>query len=111
MAKFTEETFNNWRYPPSDSEETKLANAQRMVREALSADPKLSKLTIEVFGQGSYANDTNVKLNSDIDINARYMGAFYYELPSNRVSNDYGITPASPYTYSEYKNDIENAWP
>jgi hypothetical protein len=110
MAKFTEETFNNWRYPPSDSEETKLANAQRMVREALSADSKLRKLTIEVFGQGSYANDTNVKLNSDIDINVRYMDAYYYELPTNKTLNDFGqIDSPSAYTYAQYKNDVEQA--
>ncbi len=74
MSNFSEDTLSNWIKPPSDSEETKLSNSERMVKKALSEDPVLSNKSIEVFGQGSYANDTNVRLNSDIDINVRYRG-------------------------------------
>lgn len=109
MPKFSEETLNNWRKPPSDSEETKLSNANRMVREAISADPELSKMTIEVFGQGSYANDTNVKQESDIDINVCYKDAFYYGLPPDKTKEDFGITGDHPYHYPEFKNAVERA--
>ena len=70
MAKFTEDTLNNWRQQPSDTEESKLNNAERMVKEALKESDELKSKNIDVFGQGSYPNNTNVKLNSDIDINA-----------------------------------------
>ena len=82
MARFSEETLTNWTKPPSDTEETKLSNSERMVKDAINEDPKLSGMGTEVFGQGSYANDTNVRLNSDIDINVRYTDAFYYDIPS-----------------------------
>lgn len=39
-----------------------------MVKEAINEDEKLKLKAIEIFGQGSYANNTNVRLNSDIDI-------------------------------------------
>lgn len=81
MARFSEDALLNWTKPPSDSEETKLSNSERMVKEAINEDPTLSSKSTEVFGQGSYANDTDVRLNSDIDINVRYTGGFYYDLP------------------------------
>ena len=111
MAKFTEQTLTNWTKPPSESEQTKLENSERMVREAIANDGKLSKKSTETFGQGSYANDTNVRLNSDIDINVRYTGGFYFDLPPDTTQADIGIDkiPPADYTFSEFKNDVENA--
>ena len=106
MPRFSEETLSNWTKPPSDSEETKLSNAERMVREAIKEDPVLSSKSIEVFGQGSYANDTNVRLNSDIDINVRYTGGFYFDLPEGISREDYGLNSPSEYSLDEYKNDV-----
>ncbi|WFO17105.1 nucleotidyltransferase [Cellulophaga baltica 4] len=108
MAKFTEETLTNWTKPPSNSEQTKLENSERMVRDAISSDAKLKTKSTETFGQGSYANNTNVRLNSDIDINVRYTGGFYYNLPAEKTKEDFGITPTT-YSFSEFKNDVENA--
>lgn len=111
MAKYNEQTLTNWTKPPSDSEQTKLENSKRMVREAINEDEKLKKISTETFGQGSYANDTNVRLNSDIDINVRYTGGFYFELPENITETDIGIDklPTSSYTFNEFKDDVENA--
>lgn len=109
MPKFSEETIKGWTKPASDTEETKLSNAERMVREAIAEDEKLKSKSTEVFGQGSYANDTNVKRDSDIDINVRYKDGFYYDLPSESAKReDFDIIPHE-YTYREYKDDVENA--
>ncbi len=109
MAKFTEENLTNWTKPPSDSEESKLENAERMVREAISEDEKLKTKSTETFGQGSYANNTNVRLNSDIDINVRYTGGFYYDIPSGKEKSDFGLGNSIEYSYSEFKDDVEIA--
>jgi tRNA nucleotidyltransferase (CCA-adding enzyme) len=66
MPKFTEETLIAWAKSPSDTEEAKLENASRMIGDCLKKSAVLSKLQYEVFGQGSYANDTNVKLNVNV---------------------------------------------
>ncbi len=108
MAKYSEQQLTNWTKPPSDTEQTKLENSERMVREAISSDEKLKTKTTETFGQGSYANNTNVRLNSDIDINVRYSDGFYYDLPKDKTKEDFRITPAT-YSYAEYKDDVENA--
>jgi len=108
MPNFSEETFNSWRKPPSDTEEAKLANSLRLVKEAISEDPSLNKMSIDIFAQGSYANDTNVRLNSDIDINLRLNDTVYFHLEEGKTKYDYGYTD-STYTFSEYKSTIESA--
>ncbi|MBB5645983.1 nucleotidyltransferase [Pedobacter cryoconitis] len=108
MAKFSEETFNSWRMPPSASEQDKLDNSLRLVREALREDPVLSKKSIEVFAQGSYANDTNVRLNSDIDVNVRLNDAIFTRVPDGETSEDYGYTD-STYTFATFKAQVQNA--
>ena len=108
MARFSEETINTWRMPPSNAEETKLSNAQRLVTEAIAAHPSLSKMGLEVFGQGSYANDTNVRLNSDIDINVQYATTFFYSIPSGKTEADFDLI-TSDYRFETYKNSVEQA--
>jgi hypothetical protein len=111
MAKYSEDTLTSWTKPPSDSEQTRLETSERMVREAIKEDEKLSKKSTETFGQGSYANDTNVRLNSDIDINVRYTGGYYFDLPKDKTEVDMGIDKDGPsgYSFSEFKNDVEVA--
>ncbi|MGG9970763.1 nucleotidyltransferase domain-containing protein [Ferruginibacter sp. SUN002] len=108
MPKFTEDTLNIWRMPPSDTEDTKLSNAERMIREAIANDDKLNKLSYEIYGQGSYANDTNVRLNSDIDINIRLLSTIYVDVPVGKSSSDYGYSDSN-YKFAEYKTDVFNA--
>ena len=109
MPKFSEDTFNTWRQPPSDHEESKLNNVQKQVKDAINKDSDLNKLSIDIFGQGSYANDTNVKLNSDIDINIMYKSEFYFDLPENTNNSDFGIVLSDKLSFSDYKNLIEKA--
>lgn len=109
MAKIQESTLGNWTKPPSNNEEAKLKNAEKLVKDAIKADPKLSKMEIDIFGQGSYENNTNVKLNSDIDINVMYTSGFYFDLPPGKTREDYGLTNPSKYSFSEFKDDVEIA--
>jgi hypothetical protein len=109
VPKFSEDTLKNWIKPASDTEEDKLANSERMVRDAISEDPVLSSKSTEVFGQGSYANDTNVRLNSDIDINVRYTGGFYFDLPKGKSREDFGLNSPTEYSLEQFKNDVETA--
>ncbi len=113
MPKYSEETLNNWRKPPSDTEETKLSNVESMVRNCINEDSTLKVMKIKTFGQGSYVNDTNVRLNSDVDLNVKYTDGFYYDLPSGVDPINFGITPSpitpSPYSAPDFKNDVHRA--
>lgn len=108
MPKFTEEQLNNFRYPPSDTEKQKLANSEYQVKEAIKNSEKLKSKTIKVFGQGSYANDTNVKNNSDIDINVKLDDTVYVQVPNNKEKNDFGYSD-SDYTFAQYRKDVYDA--
>lgn len=110
MAIDWEDTFRSWAKPPSETEQQRCDNAERMVREAIKVDSVLSKKGIEVFPQGSYKHNTNVKQDSDVDICVRLMDTFFYELPTDRTNTPqyFGIV-SSPYSYADYKNAVETA--
>ena len=109
MPRYSEETLNNWRKPPSDTEETKLSNIERMVRDCINEDPILKGIRIKTFGQGSYANDTNVRLNSDVDLNVKYTDGFYFGLPHGMTRSDFGLNSPSQYFAQDFKNDVHRA--
>ena len=108
MTKFTEEQLNNFRYPPSYTEETKLSNAESQVRDALKDSTALKNKNYKIFGQGSYANDTNVKNNSDVDINVRLDDTVFVDLPEGKTYDDLGYSD-STYHYSDFRKDILDA--
>ncbi|MBR6123278.1 nucleotidyltransferase, partial [Candidatus Saccharibacteria bacterium] len=62
----SEEQLSNWTNPPSDTEDERAENAIAMVKDAINSDDKLKYLDLDIFCQGSYANNTNVRLDSDV---------------------------------------------
>jgi hypothetical protein len=83
---------------------------ERMVREAIRNYQKFRNMTIEVFAQGSYRNNTNVKQECDVDICVRHMDYFYtdFTFAPGLMNSDVGLV-TSTYTYREFKNDVEAA--
>ena len=73
MTRDWETTFRLWSKPSSDTEEEKCNNTERMIRAAISESPVLSKRNVEVFAQGSYKNNTNVRQDSDVDIKIKWL--------------------------------------
>jgi len=110
MSRDWESTFSFWAKPPSDTEQTKCENAERMIRKAIKASPQLGQRNIEVFTQGSYRNNTNVRLDSDVDICIRCMDCIYtdYTFAPDLSDSDAGLVPSS-YTYAQFKNEVEAA--
>lgn len=106
MLRFTNEQLAEMAHPASQTEEQKLENAENAVKNALSKYT-LADGEYEVFGQGSYANNTNIRNNSDIDINVCYTGGFYYRLPVGKTKEEYGLTTPCLYSYGQFKNDVE----
>lgn len=66
--------FEHWQRPASDSEEQKIERSARMVRDALAKNAWLSAEGVSVFAQGSYHNNTNVRLDSDMDLRVVHPG-------------------------------------
>ncbi len=108
MARDWSSLFQTWSKPPSETEQTKCENAERMVRRAIQDSKELAGHQIQVFAQGSYRNNTNVREDSDVDICVRYMDTIFYSLPDGYGKEAFGLQD-STYSYARYKDEIERA--
>lgn len=109
MAKYTEDQLNLWRKPPSDTEEQRLETTERRIREAIQKSVELKEYDVEVFGQGSYANDTNVKLESDVDINVCSTAYFFTEYGAENLSDKTFGYESGNHSYSDFKEKVRKA--
>ncbi len=103
-----EDTFQSWAKPASESEEEKCENAIRMIKDALSKSAALKSREIQLIPKGSYHNNTNVRLTSDVDIAVKLKDVFYAKYPEGKLNKDFGNSTAE-YTFSQYRSEIETA--
>lgn len=106
--KYSEERLKSWTEPLSDTEKQRADNAIRMIRTAIDSSDELRSMDIEVFIQGSYANNTNVRSESDVDICVMLKNVFHGEYPEGKKSEDYGFSAAT-LTFSQYRNMVKSA--
>ena len=103
-----ETAIRAWGRPPPTTERARCENAENVVRNAIRAHRPLQERKIEVLAQGSYRNGTNVRDESDVDICVRCSDPFFYDLPPGLSMGTAGLI-ASPYTYGEFKNEVQAA--
>jgi hypothetical protein len=104
----SEETFLAWTKPPSDSEDAKCENAVKSIKEAIRGDEALAKYQLDIFAQGSYANSTNVKLNSDVDVCIQTLNVFFADYPEKKGHNDFGNLE-SQLNFFTFKSEVGSA--
>jgi len=110
MSRDWDATFDFWGAPPSNTEQEKCNNAEVAVRKAIAASATLSNKQIEVFVQGSFANGTNVRQDSDVDVCVLYKQAFFPNYSQTEgLSNAVLGFPDGQYLYATFKNDVEAA--
>lgn len=109
MARDWKAVFETWTKPASDTEAGKQANAERMIRDAVSEHDTLRGRNIKVIAQGSYRNNTNVRAESDVDICVCCMVPFFYDYTSADYTMQESNVVAAAYTFREFKNDVEAA--
>lgn len=63
-----EDKLLEWTKPSSDTEQKKQDRTKRMIREAIRNHPGFEECKLHLFVKGSYANNTNVRTDSDVDI-------------------------------------------
>lgn len=103
-----EDTFSSWAKPPSESERERCENAEQVICDALNNDDALVEKNILVFAQGSYKNNTYIKLDSDVDICIMLKDTFYADYPEGHTKEMYG-NKGSDFTYGEFKDLVEAA--
>lgn len=67
-----------WTGPSSVTEQDKQDRTERMIREAIYAHEPFRGMSRAVYAKGSYANNTNVRSDSDVDIAVECEEAVYW---------------------------------
>ncbi len=111
MVRDWESTFRGWSKPSSDTEQQKCDHAEKKaIKAAISESPELANRTIDIFPQGSYRNNTNVRLDSDVDICVVCRDVFFYDLPfDGSITKENATIQDASYGYSTFKNEVETA--
>ena len=103
--KYTHEQLRTKSHAASRNESAKLDRSEAMVRDAIRGS-KFEGI-VDIFGKGSYKNNTNVRLNSDMDICVVYTPTFKYEIPEGDTPQEHNIVPKfEPYTFSMFKSEL-----
>lgn len=110
MSTDWEATFRTWSRPSSDTEQDKCDNAVRMVRDAIRSSALLAGEAIDVFAQGSYRNNTNVRQESDVDICVCSRDVLFsdFSMADGFGRDDVGLLDGR-YTYAQFKDWVEQA--
>lgn len=108
MSRFSEQTFDNWRKPASETEEQRISNAISMIKDAIKSSDDLKNEDIDIFVQGSYANNTNVKAESDVDVCVMLKETFCTEYPEGLSRDDYGFSKGTN-SFSDYRRQVTKA--
>lgn len=103
-----EQTFRECAKPPGKTESDRCENAEKAIRNAISASSALNKRNIKVFTQGSYRNRTNVQKDSDVDIGILCYDTFFMDLPEGFTRENFNISPPT-YEYTQFKNEVGQA--
>ena len=74
-----EDQLTGWTKPSSDTEKDKQDRTERMIRQAIDSHAPFNNCTLKVYAKGSYANNTNVRTDSDVDIAVECTEALYWE--------------------------------
>jgi len=103
-----EDIFQSWSQPPSATESEKSFNAESGIKKAIQMYERLADKNIAVFAQGSYAANTNIRIDSDVDVCILCRDTFFYDLPACKIPENYNIILSSFY-FNDYKNLINSA--
>ena len=99
--------------PPSDNEDQKRERTEQQIRDALRSYGPLKGRNYVVYAKGSYANNTNVRLDYDVDVAVEYRGFFFSDLLfdlEGQPDSAVGVEPsADPYTCDQFKQDVRGA--
>jgi hypothetical protein len=116
-----EEQLKSWAQAPSPTEMKKIQHTHEMIKSALNKylpdeirkSHGLNLELPEIYLQGSYANSTNIRYDSDVDIVVQLNSIFWYDISqlSGLEQLSYPIPPPPPLTYNylDFKNDVFKA--
>lgn len=106
----SEQQLQIWASSPSPTEMEKIRNTRSVIEDILKRNlpvdeikrqHRLSGFDYEVYLQGSYANSTNVRFDSDVDIVVQLNSVFYSD--KSQLTDDEKTLHALAYSDSSYR--------
>ena len=74
-----EDQLTEWTKPSSNTEKEKQDRTERMIRQAIDSHSPFDDCSLHVYAKGSYANNTNVRTDSDVDIAVECTDVLYWD--------------------------------
>lgn len=106
----TEEQLAGWTGPSSNTEQDKQERTERMVREAIDAHDAFNGFSFDVYTKGSYANQTNVKSDSDVDVVVQCREVTYWnEFDSSKGGHPAGFPYEGEWTPEKLRSEVKAA--
>jgi hypothetical protein len=109
MARDWERWLQNSSGPASDDEETKRDRTEKRIKEAIRGCGLAPH--VRVYTKGSYANNTNVRLDSDVDVCVEWTDTFAVDTLGPADGADakaLGYTPATTsFNADDFRNEVE----
>jgi hypothetical protein len=87
-----EDKLSRWTGPSSDTEKDKQDRTERMIRQAIDSHEPFNNCSLKIYAKGSYANNTNVRSDSDVDIAVECTDVLYWQEAEKGV-----YSPGKPY--------------
>lgn len=102
--------LSKWIKPSSDDEQVQQDRAQRMVIDAVKAHDPLKTARLYVYAKGSYANNTNVRRDSDVDIVVECQACQYYNyMPEQEPTTPTGTPYEGEWTPTKLRSEVTTA--
>jgi hypothetical protein len=117
MPTQREATLRAWTKKSSDNEEARRDRTEREVRAAFANSTRLAGVPLKIYVKGSYANNTNVRLDYDVDVAVEYDGLYYSDTSGAEADvrkaalaiGSYQGPYGGPVGAAKFKSDVEHA--
>jgi len=109
MSKISDDQLSNWTKPAFENETERAEATQELVEDAINNHEILKDLSIRVFPKGSYANNTNVRHDSDIDIAVEFQGLINLSYDPGVGFSDTGLSPYTGISEQLFKSHLKSA--
>ncbi len=80
-----------------------------MIKEAVRDYPGFKDCSLTVYAKGSYANDTNVRADSDVDIAVECSDVLYWDEAEPGAKTSKGEPYTGPWTPSKLRSELHSA--
>lgn len=100
MARNWEETLRSWAEPPSDNEDSKRDRTEAQIKAALRGASELKGFDCKVYVKGSYANNTNVRRDFDVDVAVECRSFYFPDLAGEAATTKKAAIEAGFHGYN-----------